>query len=110
YVDHQGASPPPSKTATVSPSSLTEVSFTIRSPGSVVAEFASNGPAGLSVETCMVSQTGIASPPNFLAGANGTLVQKPSISGLFPFATPGKPPTANPYTAFAGDCEKNNPE
>jgi Tfp pilus assembly protein PilV len=110
YVDHQGASPPPSKTATVSSSSLTEVSFTIGTPGSIVAEFESNGTTGLSGETFMVSQTGVAAPSNFLAGSNGTLAQKPSISGLFPFATPGKPPTANPYTAFAGDCEKNNPE
>ncbi len=110
FVDHQGASPPPSKTATVSASALTEVSFTIGLPGSIVGEFESNGIQGLSGETLTVTQAGVASPSNFLVGANGTPALKPSISGLFPFASPGKPPTVTPYTAFAGDCEKNNPE
>ncbi|HEX3432673.1 MAG TPA: hypothetical protein VHT25_01275 [Solirubrobacteraceae bacterium] len=107
WVDHQGASPPPSKAVTVSASSLTEVSFTIAPPGGITAEFESNGTI-VSGESFVAEQVGVSEPSTFVASA-ATPTAKLSMAGLFPFATPGKPPTANPYLVFAGDCEENNP-
>jgi type II secretory pathway pseudopilin PulG len=107
WIDHQGASPPPSKAVTVSASSLTEVSFTIAPPGGITAEFESNGTT-VSGESFVAEQTGISEPSGFIASA-ATPAAKLSMAGLFPFATPGKPPTPNPYLVFAGDCAENNP-
>ena len=107
WVDHQGVSPPPSKAVTVSASSLTEASFTIAPPGGITAEFESNGTV-VSGESFVAEQTGISEPSAFVASSS-TPAAKLSLAGLFPFATPGKPPTANPYLVFAGDCEENNP-
>jgi type II secretory pathway pseudopilin PulG len=107
WVDHQGVSPPPSKVVTVSASTLTEVSFTIAPPGGITAEFESNG-AIVSGESFVAEQNGISEPSGFVASAAAPAA-KLSMAGLFPFATPGKPPTGNPYLVYAGDCEENNP-
>jgi len=110
WVDHQGKSPPPKKTMTLSAVSLTEAKFTVGEPGSIVAEFESNGSTiGVTGDTFYALQNEIASPPDFVGGTAGTYGSSAAVAGLFPFVTPGKPATKNPYTAFAGDCEANSP-
>lgn len=112
WVDHQGKSPPAVKSLSLSPSSVTEATFTIGEPGSITAEFESNGLiAGVTSDTFYAYQTEIASPPDFIGGTANTYASKPAtLSGLFPFVKVGKPAKENPYFAFAGDCEANNPQ
>ena len=109
FVDHQGKSPPPAKSGiSLSPTSLTEVEFVIAQPGKLVAEFESNGSVtGVTSDTFVAQQTGIASPPFFVGGTAGEYLASASQGGLFPFAEGGKP---SKYTVYAGDCEANNPE
>ncbi len=109
WIDHQGETPP-AKSVTVSSSTLTEVPFTIAQSGGLSVEFESNGTTGISGDTFSAVQAGISEPNNYIEGTPGTPATKLTLTGLFPFATPGKPPTENPYTIYAGDCEANNPE
>ncbi len=112
WVDHQGKSPPPVKTVSLSPTAVTETTFTIGEAGSITAEFESNGvTAGVTGDTFFVFQSEINSPNDFVGGTAGTWVSKTAaLTGLFPFVKVGKPATENPYYAFAGDCSAENPE
>ncbi len=112
YVDHQGKSPPPAKTVSVSSTTMTESEFVIAQPASIVAEFESNGVAATG-DTFTAFNSGIASPPYFLGGSAATTsasyVSSVQLNGLFPFAE-GSPPVPKGYAVYAGDCEKNSPQ
>jgi Tfp pilus assembly protein PilV len=112
WVDHEGNSPPPAKSATLSATALTTVEFTLAQPGALIAEFESTGsPTGVKSDTAYAAQTNIGSPPAFTLGTpNKFEAATAPLEGLFPFVTAGSPATANPYTVYAGDCEANNPE
>lgn len=105
WVGHNG-SPPAPKTVTLSSSATTPEVFTLAEPATLTAEFDTNGGAtrGLPGDTVYIGQSGVGTPPNFIAGKAGTYQTATSLGNLFPFVSP------NTYTVFAGDCEKNNPE
>ncbi len=103
YADQQGKSPPPSKTVSVSLTALATAEFKIGPPGTITAEFESNGSTvGVTSDTFVALNTGIQSPDFFLGGTPSTYASSATQSGLFPFTSK--------YVAYAGDCEKNNPE
>jgi len=101
------ALPPLSKTAT------TAETFYLAEPGGIKAEFVEAGGSHLPVEgsTFYAFQTGIATPDGFVGGSASTYKTTAEIGEiLFPFRnTVETPAGTNPYIAFAGDCEKNNP-
>jgi type II secretory pathway pseudopilin PulG len=99
----------PAKEVTLSAASLTgPIEFTIAAPGSIVAEFESNGlKVGVTGDTFFATHTGVSKA--LIGGSAGAYASTATLSGLFPFQTVGKPPTANPYTVYAGDCSANDP-
>lgn len=113
WVDHNGKSPPPAKSVTLSPTSLSTEEFTIAEPGAILPQFmtqASGKEVTAQGDTFVALQTGISAPDFFVGGVAGMYKSSSELPGLFPFVTPGKPTgTPNPYTVFAGDCEANNP-
>jgi prepilin-type N-terminal cleavage/methylation domain-containing protein len=111
WVDKQGKYPSPAVPVTITAGSTTEKTFSLGEPGSIVAEFESNGsPVGVTGDTFYAFQTEIASPNDFVGGTISEYKASSSLSKLlFPFVKVGKPPTAEPYTVFAGDCAANRP-
>jgi Tfp pilus assembly protein PilV len=99
----------PAKETTLSASTLTgPIEFTMGSPGSIIAEFESNGSTtGVTGDTFFATHTGVSAA--LVGGKAGTYGSTASLAGLFPFVTVGKPPTSNPYTIYAGDCAANSP-
>jgi hypothetical protein len=104
YVDPQGKTPTPTKSVNVSTTTLATATFQLAPPGSIVASFESNK-LPVSGDTFFAADTGIATPSNFVGGTASKYAPTVTLAGLFPFASPSPP-----YTVFAGDCEKNNPE
>lgn len=96
---------PPTKEVSVSSGSLASAKFAIGAPGSIIAEFESNG-ASAESDTFVATQVGIPAPAFFVGGTAGPPFKHATaeLTGLFPFG-----PKPNPYTVFAGDCEANNP-
>jgi hypothetical protein len=110
WVDHQGKSPPQAPPPlTLSTTSVTETTFKIGEPGSIVVEFESNGSTtGVTSDTFYAGQAEIKSPSDFVGGTAGAYASSTTLNKLlFPFAKLGKPEN---YTVYAGDCEANNPE
>jgi type II secretory pathway pseudopilin PulG len=110
-VDKQGKYPSPAVSATITAGSITEKSFSLGEPGSIVVEFESAGSTvGVTGDTFYAFQTEIASPNDFVGGTISEYKPSASLSKLlFPFVKVGKPPTTEPYTVVAGDCEANKP-
>jgi Tfp pilus assembly protein PilX len=95
----------PAKEVSLSATSLTgPIEFFIAPAGSIVAEFESNG-TKVNGDTVFATHSGVTKG----GGSAGTYVGSATVSGLFPFATPGSTPN-NPYQVYAGDCEKNSAE
>ena len=113
WVDKAGKNPPATKVVKLSTTSIITEEFTIAEPGSIEAEFGSNGAYGVAVvgDTLFAYQSNIKPPPEaFQGGTASTFTHKSSVlTGLFPFAkVVGHEP--EPYTVWAGDCEKNKPD
>jgi Tfp pilus assembly protein PilV len=115
WVDKAGKNPPATKLVKLSTTSIITEEFTIAEPGSIEAEFGTNGAYGAAVtgDTFFAFQSNIKPPPEaFQGGTASTFEHKgPStvLKGLFPFAkVVGHEP--EPYTVWAGDCEKNKPD
>jgi Tfp pilus assembly protein PilV len=108
WIDHSGHKLP-EKTVTITGTSLAEAKFTLEAPGSLQVKFVSNGLA-VSGQTFFALQNEIASSaPDYVGGSPTVASPTAELTNLFPFVSPGKPPTPNRYTVYAGDCEKNNP-
>jgi Tfp pilus assembly protein PilV len=105
WIDH-ASHQEPEQTVSVSTASLAEAKFTLEDPGSITAEFLSNG-AHVNSFTFFAYQT--ETPSGFVGGSASTTSSSATITELFPFVTPGKPPTPNKYAVYAGDCSKNDP-
>lgn len=108
WVDVNGKSPPAAQEKTLSKTSLTTAEFIIEAPGTIVAEFESNGKAVSSFTFEALHPEGGMSPPEDLVGpesiaGEATATAKAELPHLFPFKE-------NPYKVFAGGCEKNNPK
>jgi Tfp pilus assembly protein PilV len=111
WVDHQGKSPPAAlPPITITTTSVSEATFNIGEPGTIVAGFESNGTTvGVTGDTVYALQTEIKSPSDYVDGTAGGYASSVTLAGLFPFVKVGKPAEPAPYTVFAGDCEANNP-
>jgi type II secretory pathway pseudopilin PulG len=114
WVDKQGKYPSQAVPVTITAGSVTEKTFPLGEPGSIAVEFESNGSTvGVTGDTFYAFQTEIASPNDFVGGTISEYKPSASFSPvsklLFPFVKVGKPPTAEPYTVFAGDCAANRP-
>jgi hypothetical protein len=114
YVDHQGDSPPPSKSMKLSSLSLAETEFVIAQAGSILAQFLSNGVStGVTSDSFVAYNSGIASPPYMHGGSDattsGAYFSSVQLGNLFPFAE-GSPLVYKKYAVWAGDCSKNNPQ
>lgn len=113
WVDKQGKYPSQAVPVTITAGSVTEKSFSLGEPGSIAVEFESNGSTvGVTGDTFYAFQTEIASPNDFVGGTISKYeasASPPLTKLLFPFVKVGKPPTAEPYTVFAGDCAANRP-
>lgn len=115
YVDRAGNNPPLKSTVTLSPNSLTSEEFVIGEAGKIEATFVSEiGGVVKEVEagdTFYAAQASISpSPKDFIGGAENAFAKKVTLENLFPFAKPEKPLyPAEPYTVYAGECEKNDP-
>lgn len=105
WVDHSGNTKP-EKSAEVSTKSLAKAEFTLDDPGAILAEFISNG-AAVSGFTFFAYQT--ETPAGFVGGNPSAAAPTATLTGLFPFVTPGKPWKENRYTVYAGDCAANEP-
>lgn len=103
-VDAQGKYPPAPLTGiTLSPSAVTEETFTLAEPGTIAVEFDSNGVAtGITSNSFTALNTEMKSPDTYVE-QSATPVSKLSFGKAFPFTT-------NPYRVFAGECEANNPK
>lgn len=109
WVDHNGKSPPPQLEEKLSTTAVTEANFTIEAPGSIDAEFESNGASVESLTFDVLHPSEMSFPEFFVGGSASTPSHSAELTGVFPFVTPGTPPTSSKYTVFAGDCEANNP-
>ena len=104
WVNHNG-SKAPEKTVTITGTTLAEAKFTLAAPGAITAKFVSNGVSAQGF-TFFAYQT---ETSGFVGGEANTAHTSVTLTGLFPFVTPGKPPTENRYAVYAGDCSKNDP-
>ena len=115
WVDGQGKSPPPAGPVTITTTSVSEKTFNIGEPGTIVAGFESNGTiVGVTSDTVYALQTEMKSPTDYVDGTAGAYASSITLKGieekgLYPFVKVGKPAGEAPYTVFAGDCEANNP-
>jgi type II secretory pathway pseudopilin PulG len=111
WVDKQGKYPSQAVPVTITAGSITEKTFPLGEPGSIAVEFESAGSTvGVTGDTFYAFQTEIASPNDFVGGTISEYKASGSLNKLlFPFVKVGKPPTAEPYTVFAGDCAANRP-
>jgi Tfp pilus assembly protein PilV len=96
-----------SQEAKLATTSLVSKTFVIAAEGTLKAEFESNGTtAGVQGDTVHVAHT---STPEKAVGTAGSPVASISIFPLFPFQTPGNPPTESKYTVYAGECSSSDP-
>jgi hypothetical protein len=103
WVNANGEAEPAAKEYSLSSTALTSAEFKIAQPGSILAEFVSNGSAvGVTSDTFYAYQSGASGP--FIGGKPATPSATASVLGLFPFAP------ENSYIVWAGDCSENNPE
>ncbi|HEX4484514.1 MAG TPA: type II secretion system protein [Solirubrobacteraceae bacterium] len=104
FVGPEGKTPAP-KPVTPSSKSLKAQEFSLAAPGAINATFTTNGTTttGVTGDTVYLSQAGVGTPSNFIAGTAGTFASSVTQKGLYPFVS-------GAYTVYAGDCEKNNPE
>ena len=111
WVDYTGKTPTTKAGVKVSTSSITEITLHLAEPGSITAEFESNGAAAEGTAFYAL-QTTIPSPSFFVAAATSAPVPEAKItqSKLFPFVKSVKPLEYEAYTVYAGDCEANKPE
>lgn len=110
WVDHNGNSPAQVEEKQVSARSLTTAEFTIEEPGSLIAEFESNGASAESFTFVALHPSEMSAPEFFVGGSAGTAVHSTAaLTGLFPFIEASSPPKDSKYTVFAGSCEANNP-
>lgn len=109
WIDHAGDQTP-EETVNVSTGAQAEAKFTLDDPGGITAEFV--GSTGQSVKsfTFVAFQNEIASAASFFVGGSQNAAGlSATLTGLFPFVTPGKPAKENKYTVYAGDCSANDP-
>jgi hypothetical protein len=93
---------PASKEVTLGGTTLTPVKLQLAAWGSLVVGFENKG-STVTGDTFYAQNAEIPAPSGFVGGTPSKFVSSARLEELFPFATPG-------YTAFAGDCEVNNPE
>jgi Tfp pilus assembly protein PilX len=110
-IDH-ASDQTPETTVNVSTGSQAEAKFTLNEPGGITAEF-TGSTTGQSVKsfTFVAFQSEIASAASFFVGGSQNAANSSAtLTGLFPFVTPGKPTfKENGYTVYAGDCAANDP-
>lgn len=104
WFNEKGESPPPTKTVSLAANGTTSAEFVIAQPASIVAEFESAGTLVSSEIPFVASQSKMTSEPV----SAGTYSPTETLTGLYPFATPGSPPTPLSYTVYAGECKANN--
>jgi hypothetical protein len=97
---------PVSKELTLSSTTLTSAEFVLAAPGTISAEFVSNG-VPVTGDTFFATHSGVAAA--LVGGEASHYAATSTLGNLFPFVTVGTPPTANPYTVYAGDCAENEP-
>jgi hypothetical protein len=106
---------PPEEPVTLTAGKSSTIEFIIGKYGEIEAEFVSESAVTKKLEkaesdTFYAGQSNITPPPlNFLGGADGASHEKVTVGPVFPFAQPATPHEPEAYTAYAGDCEKNNP-
>jgi Tfp pilus assembly protein PilV len=100
-VDPSGKKPA-SKEVKLGGTSLTPVKLQLAAWGKLVVGFENKG-ITVTGDTFYAQNAEIPAPSGFVGGTPSKYVSSASLEELFPFTTPG-------YTAFAGDCEVNNPE
>ena len=113
WVDKAGKFPPAEKEVTIVAKTLATSEVTIAPPGTIVAEFQSNGvfTEAIKSDTFFAYQGGVPPPPQFIGGKAGPpAVHEVELTGLFPFAEAKAPHNPELYTVYAGDCEANKPE
>ena len=103
-VDAQGKYPPAALTGiTLSPTAVTEETFTLAEPGTIAVEFESNGVAtGITTNSFTALNTEMKSPDVYVE-QSASPVSKLSFNKAFPFKS-------NNYRVWAGECEANNPK
>src|SRR5271167_293641 len=111
WVNKSGKGPPWTKEVTVTSGSINSTEFIIAQPGAIEARFVLGNGTATKSDTFYAYQGNIEAPPDFVGGTNGPpYAEKATLSGLFPFTKAPKPFPPEPYTVYAGDCEKNNPK
>jgi Tfp pilus assembly protein PilV len=108
WIAKNGKTNPEVATVAIKTTALAEVPFTLDEPGGIRAEFVNSSSQPVEGSAFVAFQTEMGSP-SFAVGEAGSGATTAVLENLFPFVTPGHPPTSNKYTAYAGDCEKNNP-
>ncbi len=118
WVDHEGEVIAPESLKLVT-GKTTSVTYALGEPGSIKATFLSKGATELG-DTFVAYQAGIVRAPAFMlegtisssvpAAATDYKSSVVSPIALFPFQKPPAPGSPNPYTVYAGDCEKNEPK
>lgn len=110
WVTHNGKAAP-EKITSVKKGSLAEAEFTLEAPGTIEAKFFNKPQTTTQYVTgftFVAFQSEAASAaPFFVGGAANSPSSTATLSQLFPFALPVNQP--DKYTAYAGDCEANNP-
>jgi Tfp pilus assembly protein PilV len=104
WFNEKGESPPPTKTVSLTANGTTSAEFVIAQPASIVAEFEAEGTPVSSEIPFVASQSKMTSEPV----SAGTYSPTETLTGLYPFATPGSPPKPLSYTVYAGECKANN--
>ncbi len=110
WIGSTGKTPVTKTGVKLSTTSVTEITLTLAEPGSIVAEFESNGTtAGVTASAFFAQQVKF-SAPNYYVAASAVPEAKITQSSLFPWVKSVKPLEYESYNVYAGDCEANNPE
>lgn len=107
WVEHKAKPSPENSPIKIITGKLTETEFTLEEPGGLSAQFV-NGAKEVSSFTFVAYQPEVPAPSIFVGGEASSAATTATLSKLFPFAVPINKP--DKYTAYAGDCEANNPE
>ncbi len=109
WINEKLETEPSPQEAKLSKTSIVPKTFVIAAPGVINAQFVS-GVSGAAAQgdTFHVGHTGAPEKVVGTAGTYAASLLSPS-PGVFPYQVAGSPPTASPYTVYAGECKENQP-
>lgn len=108
WINEKLETEPSPQEAKLSKTAIVSKTFVMAAPGLINAQFVSGASgAGAQGDTFHVGHTG--APEKVVGTAGSGYASTLLSSSVFPYQTPGSPPTASKYLVYAGECEKSQP-